>query len=145
MNLVPLILEKAGAKVAPKDARDELDAGAVYPCELIVSGTVCGESIEPIAICGQLQVGHDGTFQKQVNPDAVAVVAHVLAAVPKTRRAETCGQLVGLWLASGELAPDRAIPVAREECVALAQDLIAKLTYVTACPKRGAVSFEFQN
>lgn len=143
-DMVHLVLANAGDKGTPKTAREQLDAGAVYPVDLIVSGTLAGETIEPLAICGQLQVGHDGTFQKTVSPNAGAVLALVLQAVPKSRREETCGRILATWLNTGELPTDRVIPAADPACAQLAAELLQKLSYVTPCPKRGSVSFEFK-
>jgi len=132
-------LEKSGEKRKAEKVRDDLPAGGKIPVDLQVTGTVGGAALDPpLAIAGDLLVGHDGTTNRTKAPPIEALLALVLRYVPKTRRGPLRQEIVQAWQER-----DRQLPEADPDCAELAEALVRDLTYSESSPRRGSVSFEF--
>ena len=121
-------LEKAGDKLKDQKQREALEGGSRTPVDVTISGEVDGVPVAT-AICGHLQVAHDGTTSTKVVPPAAVCLAIAMSYITKTRRQ--------VLLDSDLVAPD-------ERLLADAEGWVEKVTLHQSKAKRGAVSFEFE-
>lgn len=120
-------LEKAGDKSKDEKVRDALPPGTRLPVTISLDACIDGKQLDR-EISGHLQVAFDGTASTKTKPPAELVLAIALSYVPKTRRSQL--------LESDLVEPNPAL-------LAAAEAFCARNTNHETKPKRGSVSFEF--
>lgn len=117
--------------------RDALEAGKETPVECWVTARIGRREVTE-HVKGTLRVGVDAQTAGAADPEKYVVLAHVLNAVPKTRRAKLIEEIKELGTGKDLPEPPDA------EVVGLAKQLLAELRASVTGVKRGAVSFQFE-
>ncbi len=126
-------------KVAAKEGgRDDLTPGASHVVHLTVAGDVDGTPLEQ-SFSGVLTVGHDQRRATSATPAQPRLVAAILAKLNQVTRNRVLRELPAEFAASGGL-----LPVADEQLVTEAEEMLRKLRAEHEVVARGAVRCEYK-